>query len=494
MCPGVRRARAGAPVAARVADRLHGRPRGRARGLVRAPRRHDLGDHRARRRRRAARVPERVPAPRQLLCEAPAPGSPSCGARSTGGRGTSRVACARCRRARRSARCATRTSRCAGARRRVGPARVREPRPRRRQPLARVPRGRARRRRVGASSTSSAAWSRPARRCRATGRSSPTGSRRRTTCRASTPRCSASIDDVSTPAAHLGTHAVLVPGLRRAQPTARPATSSDQEGVGVVRAHAGRPHGTRVRRADARCPRSPTAQTMRDVDRRAASREHQRRSASTSRRFDTEQMLRPVAVQPVPERRPCWCGATMLNVLIARPGRDARRRRAGRVPAAPRPSRRRAAPHPRRSPRARRRRPRLGVQPGHRRAARPRSAASHQPGLTHPSRCRARSAASSTCTATSSGTSASMPEPDGYPPSGNRINVQPGPVATTSPPANFSRHTSEAHSTASTPYSLGDHAAVGPEEPGRGGTHWRHAGRPDLDERRRSSRHNNTES
>ena len=122
----------------------------RAGRLLRVPRRAVLGADRARRRRRAARVPERVPPPRQP----PVPGrgrraSPSCGARATGGHGTSRASCARCRRASGSAR--SRNDDFP-----LFPVRVDawgplvfvnlDPDA---PPLARVPRGRARRHRVG---------------------------------------------------------------------------------------------------------------------------------------------------------------------------------------------------------------------------------------------------------------------------------------------------------------------------------------------------------
>ena len=101
-----------AHVAAGVAGRVQRGSRGVGRRLVRAPRGPDVGDHRARRRRRAARVPERVPPPRQPpLRGRGRRAHASCSARSTTGRGTSRAGCARCRRARRSARCATTTSR-----------------------------------------------------------------------------------------------------------------------------------------------------------------------------------------------------------------------------------------------------------------------------------------------------------------------------------------------------------------------------------------------
>ena len=60
-------------MAACVADRVHGRPRVRRRRLLRVPHRHDLDPHRARPRRRAAGVPERVSPPRQPA-SAPDPG------------------------------------------------------------------------------------------------------------------------------------------------------------------------------------------------------------------------------------------------------------------------------------------------------------------------------------------------------------------------------------------------------------------------------------
>ena len=100
MCRVSSPARARASVAARVADRVHRRPRRRARRLVRIPRRLDLGDRRTRRRRqRSARSRTSAGTAATRSAKAPAPGAPSCDARSTAGRGTSRAACARSLRA-----------------------------------------------------------------------------------------------------------------------------------------------------------------------------------------------------------------------------------------------------------------------------------------------------------------------------------------------------------------------------------------------------------
>ena len=63
---GFRPPRGRADVAQGVAARLHGRPRRRARRLLRVPLRPLLRTDRARRRRRAARLPERVPSSRKF--------------------------------------------------------------------------------------------------------------------------------------------------------------------------------------------------------------------------------------------------------------------------------------------------------------------------------------------------------------------------------------------------------------------------------------------
>ena len=142
---GVDGPRAGAPVAEGVAGRVQRRPRRRARRLLRVPRRVVVDPHRARRRRRAACVPERVPPPRQRdlrghgqgLAGASLP-VPPVGVDHRRPPARSAVA-ARVRQARQR-----RVRVAARAGRHVGPARVREPRPRR-DAARRVARGRARR-------------------------------------------------------------------------------------------------------------------------------------------------------------------------------------------------------------------------------------------------------------------------------------------------------------------------------------------------------------
>ena len=159
-------------VATRLAARVLARPRREPGRLPRAPGRAALGAARAGRRRRAARVPERVPAPRQRALRghrsrprrAPLP-VPPLDLRPGGPAARSAVA-PRVRRARDRRRPVPRSSRCG---RHVGAARLREPRARTpsRSPSSSVrfpatPRGPA--------STSSAAPRRCRSRRRATGR------------------------------------------------------------------------------------------------------------------------------------------------------------------------------------------------------------------------------------------------------------------------------------------------------------------------------------
>ena len=145
----LRRARGGAALAERLADRVHRRPRRRAGRLLRVPRRPVLRVDRARRRRRAARVPERVPSPWQLDLpgerRGPHPDSLPVAQVDVGPeRAVARGAVAQVvRRARQR-----RLPAVPGERRRVGAHRVREPRPRG-AAAARVPRGHPRRHRVG---------------------------------------------------------------------------------------------------------------------------------------------------------------------------------------------------------------------------------------------------------------------------------------------------------------------------------------------------------
>ena len=107
---GVGRPRGRTPLAPLLADRRRPGPGRRARRLVRVPLRPDLGPHRAGRRRRAAGLPERLPAPGQRALPGRGPGrAPRSAAATTAGPGTCGASCGRSRPGRASARCATRT-------------------------------------------------------------------------------------------------------------------------------------------------------------------------------------------------------------------------------------------------------------------------------------------------------------------------------------------------------------------------------------------------
>ncbi len=243
-------------MATRVAARVQRRSRRVGRRLVRAPRRSLVGAHRARRRRGTARVPERVPTPRQPAVrgrgrgahaaavpvpplDVGPPGPAPRGAVTQDVRGAAQ----------------RRLPPRPGAGRHLGPARVREPRPRsRRGPTRRVPRRRACRHRVGAS-----------RRVPLPGdRAHPGGVQlegRRGGLLGELPRAGHPSGAARVgrrrerPATHLRAALGALPGLRRTQPPSR-RRRIRRDGVGVVRVHAGRPRGHRPcrRRAGARDP------------------------------------------------------------------------------------------------------------------------------------------------------------------------------------------------------------------------------------------------
>ena len=182
---------------------------------------------RARRRRRAARLPERVPPPRQHalpgraatgLTELRCPyhrwtwdldGPPARGAVAQG--------------VRRAAQ--RRLPAVPGAGRHVGPARVREPRPRRARRSPSTSRACPTTPRGPTSTSSAARRSRTTTVPTATGRSSPTASARRTTCRACTARCSGRSTTSTRRSGSGSHHGVSYQQLRRAAARASAATS-----------------------------------------------------------------------------------------------------------------------------------------------------------------------------------------------------------------------------------------------------------------------------
>ena len=240
-----------------VADRVLRRPRRRARRLLRVPRRLAVGLDRARRRRRAARVPERVPPPRQRDLpghrfgprRAALPVPPlGLGPERPAPRGAVAQVVRHARQRRLRA--------VPGPGRHVGADRVRQPRPRC-DAARRLARGRPRRRGVGRPRRVPLQQPDRRARCPPTGRWSPRASRRRITSRASTPRCSAT-STTSTRRSGCGTATASATSSTACRRPGSAATCRDQRRLGHVDAVDGHAPGRRPG-TGAPCPDVPRA-------------------------------------------------------------------------------------------------------------------------------------------------------------------------------------------------------------------------------------------